>query len=417
MGAEEAIRVIIVDDVAETRENIRKLLQFESDFEVVGAARTGKEGIQVANDSKPDVVLMDINMPDMDGIAATEIIRKELPHVQIVILSVQNDPNYMRKAMLAGARDFLAKPPSVDELISAIRRAGQLAKEERIKTQAVVSAQADKRTPSGPAAASMGTGKIIVVYSPKGGTGCTTVATNLAMILQSEDNPVVIVDGNLQYGDVAVFLNEQNRNSIFDLASRVDELDPVIVNEVLIHHAASGVKVLASPPRPEYSESVSSEQFTRLLQYFQGLFSYVIVDAETALNDITLAAFDACHLLLLLVTQEIPAIKNARLFLDLADALGLERNRILMVMNRFDKRAGITVDKVSDSFKHEIVSVLPFDDRVVTPSINRGVPFILGDKSRPISRSFYELSDTLREYLTGEQEELRAEELIRIGRR
>ena len=77
---------------------------------------------------------MDINMPDIDGIVATETIRKAMPFVQIVILSVQGDPNYMRRAMMAGARDFLTKPPSVDELTSAIRRAGRMAQEERAKT-------------------------------------------------------------------------------------------------------------------------------------------------------------------------------------------------------------------------------------------------------------------------------------------
>jgi pilus assembly protein CpaE len=417
MGSEDVIRVIIVDDVAETRENIRKLLQFESDFEVVGVAKTGKEGIQVANDAKPDVILMDINMPDMDGIAATEAIRKDLPYVQIVILSVQNDPNYMRKAMLAGARDFLAKPPSVDELISAIRRAGQLAKEERIKTQTVASLQTSRRTTTGVASPVLADGKIIVVYSPKGGTGCTTVATNLAMLLQSEDTPVVLVDGNLQYGDVAVFLNEQSKNSIVDLASRIDELDPDIINDVLIHHSSSGVKILASPPRPEYSEGVTGDKFTRLLQYLQHLFTYVIVDAETALNDITLAAMDACHVLVLLVTQEIPAIKNARLFLDLADVLGLDRNSIFMVMNRFDKRTGISPEKVSESFKHQVAAILPFDDRVVTPSVNRGVPFVLGDKSRPISRSFQELTESLRNSLSDDAGGLPVEGVVRAARR
>ncbi|NJN44313.1 MAG: response regulator [Anaerolineae bacterium] len=70
---------MIVDDIAETRENIRKLLQFESDVEVVGVARTGKEAIERAGELKPDVILMDINMPDMDGISATEAIRKNYP--------------------------------------------------------------------------------------------------------------------------------------------------------------------------------------------------------------------------------------------------------------------------------------------------------------------------------------------------
>ena len=124
MAADEKIRVMIVDDIAETRENIRKLLQFESDVEVVGVARTGREGCDLAKEYKPDVILMDINMPDMDGITATENIRKSVPFAQIIILSVQSDPSYMRRAMLAGARDFLAKPPAVEELTGAIRRAG-----------------------------------------------------------------------------------------------------------------------------------------------------------------------------------------------------------------------------------------------------------------------------------------------------
>ena len=103
----DKIRVLIVDDIAETRENVRKLLQFEADVEVVGAARSGKEGIQLAQELDPDVVLMDINMPDIDGITATETIRHKSPHIQVVILSVQGDQNYMRRAMLAGASDFL----------------------------------------------------------------------------------------------------------------------------------------------------------------------------------------------------------------------------------------------------------------------------------------------------------------------
>src|SRR5688572_3145354 len=168
----EKIRVMIVDDVSETRENVRKLLQFESDVDVVGVARTGKEAIQLSQEFNPDVVLMDINMPDMDGIAATEAIRSKQPTVQVVILSVQNDQNYMRRAMLAGARDFLTKPPMGDELISAIRRAGLMAQSERSKS---VQVQAIPTLGNIGAVASYGVpkGKVVVIYSPKGGAGST----------------------------------------------------------------------------------------------------------------------------------------------------------------------------------------------------------------------------------------------------
>ena len=116
----EKTRVLVVDDIAETRENIRKLLQFEADIEVVGAARTGKEAVQLTDELKPDVVLMDINMPDMDGITATETIRQRNQVAQIVILSVQGDPNYMRRAMLAGFQTHVAKPVEPAELIAVV---------------------------------------------------------------------------------------------------------------------------------------------------------------------------------------------------------------------------------------------------------------------------------------------------------
>jgi pilus assembly protein CpaE len=401
MASSDKIRVIIVDDIAETRENIRKLLQFENDVEVIGVARTGREGLDLTKETKPDVVLMDINMPDMDGITATESIQRLVPFTKIIILSVQSDPNYMRRAMLAGARDFLTKPPSVEELTAAIRRQGTLAREERAKAATSFTAQA----PGGigqaaTTASSVMYGKIVVVYSPKGGTGVTTTATNLAMSLHNDETPVILVDGNLQFGDVGVFLNQQSKYSIVDLAPRADELDPEIVDGVLIKHNASGVKVLPAPTRPEYAENVSGEQFGKVLKFLCRMFSYVVVDTSSSLTDITLAAIDSSDVLVLLTTQDIPSLKNSRLFLDLTDMLGIERQRILFTMNRFDKRIGITPERISENFKQDIVAVIPLDERVVVPSVNRGLPLMLGDKSKPIARSFLALTESIRQRIT-----------------
>ncbi len=412
MDAGDKFRVLIVDDIAETRENIRKLLQFENDMEVVGVGRTGREGIELTKETKPDVVLMDINMPDMDGIVATEKIQRTVPSTQIVILSVQGDSNYMRRAMLAGARDFITKPPSVDDLTAAIRRAGKMAREERAKQPSPVRGMGI----SSAAPISLGSnyGRIISVYSPKGGTGCTTVAVNLAMTLQSEETPVIIVDGNLQFGDVSVFLNEQSKNSIADLTPRADELDHEIVEEVVVTHAASGVRVLSAPSRPEYAEEIAGEQFTKVLQYLRRLYAYVIVDTSSTLTDATLEAVIASDLIVLLTTQAIPSIKNARLFLDLASVLEIDRRRILFVMNKFDKRIGITPQKIGESFKHEIIAVLPSEDRMVIPSINRGRPFILEDKSKPISKAVLSLAKTVRQQIN-EISKMEAEQAELVG--
>ncbi len=395
MADGDKVRVLIVDDVSETRENLRKLLQFEADIEVVAAARTGKEAIQFAQESNPDVILMDINMPDMDGIAATEAIRQKMPAVQVVILSVQADPNYMRRAMLVGARDFLTKPPMPDELVAAIRRAGMMAREERSKSsQSYGPSGGGSPLPS--AGSSAGQGKILMIYSPKGGTGCTTVAVNLAVALHNDESRVVIVDANMQFGDVAIFLNEQGKNTILDLAPRVDELDRDTVESVMIKNAESGIHILASPSRPENAEQVNPAEFTKLLRYLRHIYAYVIVDTSTHLDDVTLSVLDVADSVILITTQDIPSIKNDRVFLDLLLTMGIPADRVAFVMNKYDKRIAITAEKIGENLKQEVLAVIPLDERTVIPAVNRGVPFMLDNKTQPAARGIYSLAEALR---------------------
>jgi pilus assembly protein CpaE len=339
---------------------------------------------------------MDINMPDMDGIAATEAIRANQPSVQVVILSVQNDQNYMRRAMLAGARDFLTKPPMGDELISAIRRAGEMAISEKEKAARVQAAPLPGATSGVGIGYSGPRGKIVSVYSPKGGTGCTTLAVNLAMVLNNPDTKVALVDGNLQFGDVAVFVNEQGKNTVVDLAPRADELDEDIVEEVMVKHSTSGLHILAAPSRPEYAEKVTSGQFSKLLEYLTQLYAYVVVDTSPTLTDVTLATIEASDIIVLVTTQDIPSIKNCRLFLDLLQNLGIERDRIMFIMNRFDKKTNITPDRVADNLKQEVALVIPADDATTVKAVNRGVPFVLDNRNQPAARGVISLAEGIR---------------------
>lgn len=397
MPAQEKIRVLVADDITETRENIKRLLQFDNLIEVVGGARNGAEAIELSVQYKPDVIIMDINMPDMDGISATEAIRKKVPYAQVIILSVQSDASYMRRAMLAGARDFLTKPPSIDELTAAIRRAGVVAAEERSKLSQTVSVAATPTGGQSMSSFSNMNGKIIVVYSPKGGTGCTTIATNLAMALQSDETPTNLLDASMQYGDVAVFLNEQVKNSLVDLLPRVDELEPDVVRGVMIKHNATGLQVLAAPTRPEQAIGIRSEHFGKLINYLRQMYAYVIVDTSSYLTDVVQVALEHANLVVLITTQDLPAIKNANTFLTLADASGIKRNQIMFVMNRFDKRLGISPERVSESLRQEIAVTIPFDDKIVNNSIIRGIPFVLDNKAQPVARSIFTLADLLRE--------------------
>ncbi len=411
-SAEDNVRVLIVDDFAETRENIRKLLQFESDIVVVGAARSGQEAIEIATESKPDIVIMDINMEDMDGITATEAILQEVPFTQVIILSVQSEPDYMQRAMLAGARYFMVKPPSSEELIQTIRNLSVRAHEARKEYDRPVPAVAAQvpGTPGyGPT--HRPNGRVLTFYSPKGGVGCTTLATNMALGLDTEETPTVLVDGNLQFGDVSVFLNLQAKYSINDLTARTEEIDPEIVDDILLRHE-SGLRVLAAPPRPEMADEVTSDHIRSIINFLKRHFAYVVVDTASTMDDTTLAILDASDLLIAVCTPDIPAIKDARHLFDLLHILEFPTDNVCFVLNKMDRKGGISSDAVAENLKHEVESVIPLDEKTVTASINKGVPLLLSDRSGPQSRAIIQLMGTIKERLVA-REESEQEEQVR----
>ena len=398
----ERIRVLIVDDIAETRENLRKLLSFDTDIEVVGAASSGLEGIELVKQFQPHIVLMDINMPGMDGITATETILREAPTVQVVILSVQGETDYLRRAMLAGARDFLTKPPSGDELMSTIRRVYEMGKTRTVMTPVQSSATAA-------ASAKMQGGRregcVIAVFSPKGGVGCTTIAVNLAVALQhmlGSGQKVALVDTNFQFGDVDVMLNLQASRSIADLVPQIEKLDSDMLSSVLTPHG-SGIKVLLAPPHPEAAEGLlantSSDEgmggnptLEAVLGLMREEFDIIVVDVWSWIDDVALTVFDAAAMIVLVVKPNIPAVKSARLFLEVAAKLNYPLEKVALVVNCVDRRTGIRVEQIERAMI-PVAAQIPLDERSAMAAANRGVPFVMRDQNRPVSQEVLQLAE------------------------
>jgi len=385
------IKVLIVDDIPETREHLSRLLGLEREIDVAGTAGSGEEALQVAMDLRPDIIVMDINMPGMDGIAAAEIISQRLPNSPIIMMSVHGEAEHMKRAMLAGAREFLVKPFSSDEFATSIKRAHEreLTRREQL--------QAGSQT-SVPAIADPGSSEdhqVIAVFSPKGGVGRTTLATNLALALQRETNQrVALVDANLQFGDVGVLLNLNPKNrSVLD-AVEGGEPDRDIIESVMVDHS-TGIRVLLAPPSPEGADLVTPAYLRKIIDILRESHDWVIVDVPSGLNDHSLGVLDAADQILVVAALEITTIKNVRLFLEVADQLDYERSKIRLVINRSDAAQGIRIGDVEASIRRSIDGAIVSDGRLAVLAVNRGVPFVVSHPESPLSRDVVKLARTL----------------------
>ncbi|MBP1763375.1 MAG: cheB 7 [Firmicutes bacterium] len=374
----DAIRVLVVDDVADIRENISKLMEFHSEVKIIGQAGSAAEAIAKAKELQPDIILMDINMPVMDGIAATEVLADEVPQANVIIMSVQGEQEYLRRAMVAGAKNYMVKPFSGDELLQAIKQVYSLAQKRITISQ----------TASDP----IKQGKIVTIFSTKGGIGKTTIASNLAVALASNTGAkICIVDADLQFGDVALFLNVAPKATIADLVREADHMDA----ELITNHLSSYnelVSLLPAPLRPEQAELIGSAQITAILATMRTMFDYIIVDTSPTFNDVMLTTLDAADQILVITSMDLPTIKNVKLCLEIMESLEYSRDKIKVFLNRADSEGGLERREVQESLRYPFAAAMPSDGRTVVYSVNRGIPFVTSHPEAGVSKGIFSLA-------------------------
>jgi pilus assembly protein CpaE len=381
------IRLLIVDDISSTRENLQKLLSFEDDIEVAGTASDGREALEAAHRLQPDIVLTDVNMPVMDGIQLTETLASELPTSPVIIMSVQGERDYLRRAMQAGAREFLIKPFSHDELVAAIRRVYQL--EQKKGTFLAKTMPAQPEAPAVPRGA--GPAEVILVFSGKGGVGKSVIATNLAVALAEESKSrVALVDLDLQFGDVGILFNLDHSRSITELVDGSSGIDDESLREVLANGPA-GVKVLLAPISPELADLVTAEHVRTIIAELRRAFDYVVVDSSSHLTEFNLEVIELAQRVLVVTALTIPAIKDAKLTLKVLESLSVDPEKTLLVVNRVDGYADFNQESIEQSLRTPVAVQIPHDPRVVGDAITRGVPFVTAHADTEVSRALREL--------------------------
>ena len=386
------IKVLIVDDIPETRDHLSRLLGLEREIDVAGTAGSGEEAIRIAMELRPDIIVMDINMPEMDGIAAAETISQRIPSSPIIMMSVHGEAEHLRRAMLAGAREFLVKPFSGDEFATSIKRVYE---RELVRRNQLHEAVGPPAAATGPSTDSGEDPQVVAVFSPKGGAGTTTIATNLAVALKRETGQrIALLDANLQFGDVGVLLNlNPKARSIAD-AVEGGEPDRDIIESVMVDHP-TGIRVLLAPPNPEGADLVTAPYLRKIVEMLRVTHDWVVVDLPSGLNDHTLGVLDEADQILVVAALEITTIKNVRLFLEVADQLDYDRSKLRLVINRADAAQGIRIPDVEASIRRSIDGTIVSDGRLAVLAVNRGVPFVVSHPESPLSRDLVRFARTL----------------------
>ncbi|MBT9158310.1 MAG: Chemotaxis protein CheY [Firmicutes bacterium] len=373
--------VLIVDDVTPTRESIRRLLELSVGMQVVGEAEHGEAAIKQVNLLRPNIVLMDINMPGMDGITATEKICAVHPETVVIVISVQGEMEYLRKAMIAGAKDYLVKPFGADELVECIQRTWEREAQRRRNMVGPALQQTAKRS-----------GKVLAIFGPKGGVGKTTLAVNIGAVLATERRlRTCVVDLSLQFGDICVLLGLVPRRTISDLVSENTLDQDTILPYLQNHH--SGLKVLPAPLSPEHAEYITPEHVAQLLSTLRDMFDYVIVDMPANFQDLTLTALDAADRILMVGTMDIAALKNMKLSLELMKRLNYHTDKLFTIINRAGYDYGIKFKDLENTLGRPINFYIQTDEQTAVIATNRGIPFVLDQAESKLARRMRDLVD------------------------
>jgi pilus assembly protein CpaE len=221
-----------------------------------------------------------------------------------------------------------------------------------------------------------GPARVVLFYGAKGGVGTTTIAINTAIALHKElGQRVCLIDANLQFGDHRVFLDlGLDRPSVVDLAT-APAMDLDLVRQILVKHE-SGVELLLAPPSPETAELVNSDHLPEIVGLLANDFDYVVLDVDKRLDEINLRLMDVAQTIYVVLTADLPCLKNVRLVLETINHLGYSDEKVKLILNRSNAFTGINVKNAESALKRRIDYQIINEYRSAIGALNSGAPFM-----------------------------------------
>ncbi len=316
----------------------------------------------------PDLIIFDAASCPGEGVGMLERLALQFPKALMMMLSSDRSPETLIAAMRAGVREVLPLPVLQSDIQVAI---------ERI-LQKIDTAAADE-------------GKILSFVSCKGGSGATFIASNLSHALAMLGRKrVLLIDLNLQFGDAALYVSDQKPPmTLADVCAAGARLDVNLLESGTLH-VSSGFSLLAASDNPNPDEEIRPDQFESVMQIARRHYDFVVIDMGRQVNAVSIRALDSSDLILPVMQQSLPYLRNGRRLMDIFSSLGYRRDKIQLTLNRFENSAAVTVAELERVLELRVGHRVPNNYEVANESINQGVPVLQLARSSSISKSLAE---------------------------
>jgi len=367
-----SLEVVLIDSDGRARSTMKSYLSAQG-ANVTAMANDLSSGSHHVRAMRHGIVVLELPKNTADTLEAIRRIRTDQPQIGIILTARELTPDLILRSLRAGAQEFLARPVEIRELGEAISRLRTL--------------QAPVRTTQ------ESTGKIVTVFSCKGGCGVSSVAVNLAAALQKRDAKVALVDLDLQMGDLALMLDLRPAHTLAEIP-RGGTLDDAKLRNIIAPHG-SGLSLLASPERIDDADGITPGHVAEVLSLLQSRHDYVVVDAGRSFDPRPLEALSMADLVLMVTSASVPSIRNTKLGIALLGELGLDKERIRLVLNGYHKSSGVKPKDVDEAIGMAVSWTLPADPRAMQHAVDAGAPVALNAPRSELGRGFATLAGEL----------------------
>ena len=368
------VRALLAVEPGVEAEQVQASLPADADFSVVGMVSGADEALHWLRDTPADMLLVACAGYSDRALLLLDAVARQNPELSIVVLGHGSPNGFLRRAFEAGADDIIMLPATRDQV--------------RFELQKLLARKQGAETPSSP-----DTSHLVCVLGPKGGTGKTLTATNLAVAFAQRGSRVALIDLDLQFGDVALCLGLPPEKTVYDLAQSPGALDYDKLDAFLATHSA-GVRTLIAPRRPDQASAVGAELLREVYSILRTRFDWVIIDTPPGFTAEVITSIDSSTDIVMVGMLDSLSLKNTKLGLETLELMKYDPEHIYLLLNRAHSRVGISQSDVEAVLGRTPDVFIP-SDREIPRTVNEGIPIVIARPQSEPAEAFRRLADLL----------------------